>query len=159
MVSILKKLEKLKQLNGSYVLVIRIKKRVKIKIGSLGEFEFNRGYYFYSGSAMGKNGLFNRVKRHLTKRVTTNTIMEVIGEKKLKWHIDYLLEVGDVIGIKISEKHENLECKAAGILHSIADELYYKFGSSDCHCISHLYYYRKKPELKIEGFIDLNKIS
>jgi len=54
-------------MKGTYILVIDLRKNSEIQIGSLGYILFNRGFYFYVGSAMGTaNSLENRVKRHLS---------------------------------------------------------------------------------------------
>ncbi|MHA1295495.1 MAG: GIY-YIG nuclease family protein [Promethearchaeota archaeon] len=71
-------------MKGSYILVIYLKDDDYIKVGKLGKISFQKGYYVYVGSAMGDKGsttLNNRIARHLQKS----------GEKKLFWHIDYLL--------------------------------------------------------------------
>ena len=68
-------------MKGTYCLIIELKKSIKTKIGALGKIEFMPGYYVYVGSAM--NSIESRVKRHLA------------DDKKLHWHIDYLLKNKD----------------------------------------------------------------
>ena len=48
---------------GSYLLFIKIKKPIRIKIGALGREGFDKGYYVYVGSSM--NNLNKRIQRHL----------------------------------------------------------------------------------------------
>jgi Uri superfamily endonuclease len=102
----------------------------KIKIGKLGRITFKRGYYIYVGS-----GLF-RIERHYRK------------EKKLKWHIDYLLRKARIIGFALSKKKEcNVARKFSKKFISIE-----KFGCSDCKCKSHLFY--SSSMKKIKKFVD-----
>ena len=65
-------------MKGCYCLTIHLNNTKRIKVGKLGNINFKKGYYVYVGSAM--NSLESRIKRHL------------IDEKKLHWHIDYLLK-------------------------------------------------------------------
>jgi Uri superfamily endonuclease len=82
----------------------------------------------YTGSA--QNGLEKRINRHLS------------SEKKLHWHIDYLLCYAKVIkvvryvGRKDECKLNSVTGKSAG-----ATQIVKKFGSSDCNCVTHLYYF------------------
>ena len=86
-------------MKGSYVLIIKLERREKLKIGALGEIEFEKGYYAYVGSAM--NSIEKRVERH-SKR-----------DKILKWHIDYLLRQAKIKNIFCQENNEKEECKIA----------------------------------------------
>lgn len=111
---------------GSYILIIYISKNSIIKIASLGKIKFDKGYYTYIGSAM--NNLDKRIQRHLRK------------EKRLHWHIDYLLANKNVKIIKvyyiISKNRE--ECKIAYLVSKHGESIK-GFGCSDCKCESHLY--------------------
>ncbi|MBU4245420.1 MAG: GIY-YIG nuclease family protein [Nanoarchaeota archaeon] len=85
-------------MKGIYCLVIRLEKDARIRIGSLGELFFEKGSYVYVGSAM--NGLENRIARHLRY------------EKKLHWHIDYMLSnkcarITQVLAKEAGKSHEN----------------------------------------------------
>ena len=64
---------------GTYVLLIELATAATIQVGRLGMLAFAKGYYAYVGSALG--GLEQRIDRHLRT------------EKKLFWHIDYLLNL------------------------------------------------------------------
>ena len=107
----------------SYALFISISTPIKITVGKLGEFAFPAGDYIYYGSA--KRALCARVNRHL--RV----------EKKLRWHIDYLLaaETVRITKIRISTLSECQLAAAGGGAIVVAG-----FGASDCThaCGSHL---------------------
>ena len=107
----------------SYSLFIKIEKPQIITVGRFGSFEFISGNYIYSGSA--RRNLLARVNRHLRK------------EKKLRWHIDYLLNAPtvDIIKVLVSTCQE-CELVAAGCGRILVPG----FGSSDCRsgCGSHL---------------------
>ena len=111
----------------TYQLIINFPQPTVIRIGCLGQFNFQSGKYVYTGSA--RQHLVSRVKRHLKK------------DKKLRWHIDYLLaaEGAEVTTVHLSEKTE-CECNKAvkGIVMAAG------FGSSDCKekCGSHLKFLR-----------------
>lgn len=114
--------------SGCYQLKITIKKDISLKIGALGVCGFKRGEYIYTGSAM-KN-LKKRIERHQSKN------------KKLHWHIDYLLTNPNVkiseVAVYPSETKE--ECKYNQLLlGKKAKTAIVGFGSSDCKvCPSHL---------------------
>jgi Uri superfamily endonuclease len=122
-------------MKGSYILVILLNKDNEIIIGALGIIKFKKGFYFYVGSAMGNYGsstLLNRVKRHISNK----------DDKRIHWHIDYLLNNIHTIITKIYliPSIENLECYIAQELSKICTGYITNFGSSDCKCISHLFY-------------------
>jgi len=114
--------------SGCYQLEIKIKENIALGIGALGLCAFERGIYVYTGSAM-KN-LGKRVARHRRKN------------KKIRWHIDYLLahpsvELADVKIYPSEIKEECLYNQKK--LHEGAKVPVAKFGSSDCRqCPSHL---------------------
>jgi sugar fermentation stimulation protein A len=96
-----------------------------IDTGSLRDVHFSRGYYAYVGSALG--GLKSRLSRHFR------------SDKKLHWHIDYLLQKASIIDVIIGETESKVECALAQALSSQFDSIR-GFGSSDCHCRSHLFF-------------------
>ena len=112
-------------MNGTYLLVIHLQKKSSIIIGALGRIKFQQGYYIYVGSAL--NGLDQRIQRHLRK------------QKKIHWHIDYLLKHAVIIDVFYKESKVREECNIAkkldGQLFSIPG-----FGCTDCRCKSHLFY-------------------
>ena len=120
-------------MRGTYVLLIHVPYQVQLSVGELGKLELKAGYYAYVGSALG--GLEKRVEHHLA------------SDKKIHWHIDYLLTRGRVIDVVQGETKERMECAVAGELSkhltSVAD-----FGSSDCACPSHLFYSPDFNELR-----------
>jgi len=120
------------QKGGIYNLIIKLSEKKEIKIGRLGTFVFPKGYYVYTGSA--QNGLDKRINRHLS------------SNKKFHWHIDYLLSHAKVIkvlryiGSKDECKLNQVTGQGAGAIQIVK-----KFGSSDCNCITHLYYFENIP--------------
>jgi len=124
-------------MKGSYLLVIKLERDIKLIVGALGEITFNSGIYLYIGSAMGSYGssmLINRVKRHLSDK----------NEKNIHWHIDYLLanDYSNIIKIYLVPSNEPLECIIAQELSKICNNFIKDFGSSDCQCVSHLFYFK-----------------
>ncbi len=108
---------------------ISISNDIEISVGKLGLLKFTGGEYIYTGSAM-KN-LIQRVERHKRK------------EKKIKWHIDYLLANAFVsiseVKIKYSIIKEECKINQESIQFYDAEIPVKKFGSSDCKkCQSHL---------------------
>ena len=108
-------------------------KTCEIEIGKIGKIEFKKGHYVYVGSAM--NSLTARIKRHLS------------DEKKLHWHIDYLLKNGnsEVIEVICNVSEEKIECELSQLI-SQKNEGVASFGCSDCQCESHLYYFENRKE-------------
>lgn len=121
---------------GVYTLAIRLNRQARLKVGKLGSFNFQKGYYAYSGSALGEGAvsLRGRVMRHL-------------GKRKVKhWHIDFLLANSNasVEAVTAAESDVNEECKINSALMNIdgATVPIAGFGASDCkqNCRSHLVY-------------------
>jgi len=112
-------------LKGIYTLVIKLNKPRTIIVGKLGRISFSARYYVYVGSAF--NGLEARIARHLRK------------EKKLHWHLDYFLKKARVEEIFYSVTMKHKECAVAlGLAKKLSPIP--NFGSSDCRCLSHLYF-------------------
>ena len=107
----------------SYSLFIKVEKPQIITVGRFGSFTFIPGNYIYSGSA--RKNLLARVNRHLRK------------EKKLRWHIDYLLNAPTVEIVKVIISTIS-ECEL--VAASGGNILVPGFGASDCRsgCGSHL---------------------
>ncbi len=131
---------------ATYCLIIKLNKDSKITVGKLSKLEFKKGYYVYVGSAL--KSIDARIKRHLKK------------EKKLFWHIDYLLNspnatVNEVI---LERSLKKWECDIASKIskHGVPIN---KFGSSDCKCDAHLFYFydhKSAKETVLRSFNDLN---
>jgi Uri superfamily endonuclease len=62
------------------------------------------------------------------------------SSKKLRWHIDYLLEEAEPVAALLVPGGEGMECALGRILSVMEGSVPIKgFGSSDCPCGSHLY--------------------
>ena len=122
---------------GAYILLMTLEGERSIGVGRLGELLFPAGYYLYSGSALG--GLRNRVRRHLRK------------DKKLRWHIDYLIQHAHVVEVWYTLTGHNIECRLCVTAACLpqAEVPVPGFGSSDCRCLSHLIYYSSQPSFKL----------
>ena len=119
-------------MKGCYCLIISLDDEKTIKIGKkLGKITFKKGHYVYVGSAM--NSLTARINRHLS------------DEKKLHWHIDYLLKNAEITDVIYNESDEKIECELSQFLAERADGTQ-GFGCSDCNCESHLYYFENRKE-------------
>ncbi len=129
-------------MKGSYCLIVEVNNEKAITIGKkLGKVTFKKGFYVYVGSAM--NSLTARINRHLS------------DEKKLHWHIDYLLKNAEITDVIYTQSSEKVECDLSNYLSKktvgIKD-----FGCSDCKCESHLYYFKNRKEAieNIQGAYD-----
>ncbi|MEM2130669.1 MAG: GIY-YIG nuclease family protein [Candidatus Bathyarchaeia archaeon] len=132
--SVLSALEMISDIKGYYVLLIYMKANKQISVGKLGVKNFEKGYYVYTGSALGKGALSlgGRIRRHIRK------------QKTKKWHVDYLLsdENASVKAVVAGTAEQKMECK----INKCLKEVFYAkisimgFGSSDCteNCCSHL---------------------
>ena len=126
---------------GSYILVTYLGKDLKIRIGKLGIIDFIKGYYCYVGSAFGKIvNLENRIRRY----------KKLNREKKgnLKWHIDYFLVSPNVSIKRVITFNKKIECEIAKIIEKNSNKTIFGFGSSDCKCKSHFYYFKSLRGLK-----------
>jgi len=129
-------ISELKGTKGVYTLIILVHSAMLLKIGGLGKRKIKRGYYAYTGSALGNgsSGLAGRVSRHLRK------------SKRRRWHIDYLLcsEDVEIRAILAMTAKRRMECEINQHLMSRlkASAPISNFGSSDCRmgCVSHLLY-------------------
>jgi len=122
---------------GTYALLITLSGETTISVGRLGRFAFPPGYYIYVGSAQGS--LYPRVKRHLRT------------EKRLHWHIDYLLEFAQVVEVWYATGVESQECLWCQIAREMprGETPARGFGSSDCRCRSHLIRFPTPPSFAL----------
>lgn len=126
--------------SGSYLILLHIPRALRVSVGSLGEIPFATGYYLYVGTA--RRALTKRVGRHLRKRTA------------LHWHIDYLKEHADRCTAIPIRSSTPLEHELAGAVGRIADGCVTAFGSSDCDCPGHLFFFAGNP-LERQPFLDL----
>jgi Uri superfamily endonuclease len=121
-------------ISGIYILQIILETNKNISFGRYHNHFFQRCTYFYVGSAL--NGLDARIQRHLSP------------DKKMHWHIDYLLRHTRIQHIYIKKTTKKEECFYA---QKLAKEftIVPDFGASDCKYISHLFYTKNQ---KMSGF-------
>jgi len=121
--------------SGTYSLVFQSSLERLITVGKLGQLRVKPGFYVYAGSAFGPGGLAARVAHH--GRLSGCP----------RWHIDYLglsnnLEEVWYTYDPIHREHQWIE-----IIDSLKGSSIplVGFGSSDCCCQSHLYFFPSKP--------------
>ena len=127
---------------GTYALILRLPSPASIRIGKLGEFDFPAGYYLYVGSAFGPGGLAGRLNRHLAPATATGQ-----GGPRLHWHIDYLRQRAGVEEIWCTKQDVPREHAWAALASQLSGATVPapRFGASDCHCRSHLFYFERQP--------------
>ena len=117
---------------GTYTIVVRCKAPGYSTFGKLGRARLRKGYYLYTGSALGHGAvsLERRLERHFRRR------------KRLRWHVDYLTSRPNcyVTGAVYVVSDIRLECK---VNSSLSKELnvspvLLKIGASDCNRNGHL---------------------
>jgi sugar fermentation stimulation protein A len=116
---------------GSYLLILNLRKRQKIHVGALGRVSFGKGFYIYVGSAMAN--LSKRMERHKGLR------------KRHRWHIDELRAVAEIHSVSAIRSSVRLECEIAEALSEISEWTIPEFGSSDCSCETHLFGFERDP--------------
>jgi Uri superfamily endonuclease len=119
---------------GIYVILIELDEPNMILAGKNRQFDFQKGFYGYVGSAL--SGLERRLARHLS------------STKRYHWHIDYLLSIAKIRGIICAKTSERKECMAAQTL-SLRLSPIVGFGCSDCNCPSHLFFCRDPIALEV----------
>jgi Uri superfamily endonuclease len=120
----------LPRVSGTYLLQIYLERESMLSIGRLGLFTFPSGWYLYVGSARGPGGLKARLGRHHRR------------QKRLHWHIDYLLEHAQLRTSNWVQSLQRLECTWSRALDERLDLIVVApgFGASDCQCVTHLFY-------------------
>jgi Uri superfamily endonuclease len=113
---------------GAYVILFTLNDRTTVTVGRLGTFVLEAGFYAYVGSAM--NGLRARTDRHLQ------------GARRRHWHIDHLLPLASERSAFLVPSDVDIECRIAETIQAWKGTTMpiKGFGSSDCHCHSHLFH-------------------
>jgi Uri superfamily endonuclease len=124
---------------GTYALILHCLKKQSIAIGALGKMNLRRGYYVYVGSAFGPGGVFARIQHHC--RISNS----------FHWHMDYLRPAAEITEVWVSYDPMKREHEWAGIFMEIHGvQLPFRgFGSSDCKCDSHLFFFNTRPAVKM----------
>ena len=122
-------------LPGTYALVFRAKRKKRLIIGKLGILKLQPGYYVYVGSAFGPGGLKARIGHHRN------------SSSRRHWHIDYLSEHLTPDEVWYTQDPIHREHHWSEVLsHAGGASIPLPgFGSSDCRCISHLYFFSSRP--------------
>ena len=124
-------------MKGSYFLVIRLGEEKVIRTKGRA-FELKPGYYVYVGSAM--NSLEKRVARHFRR------------EKKLHWHIDYLLKEAELLRAYLIPSDAKLEEKLS-LEVSRFGEAVPGFGAGDVKVNTNLYRFEGEPDEILRGIL------
>jgi Uri superfamily endonuclease len=129
----------LKSAPGTYALVLGSNSSGVIQIGSLGPLQVVPGFYVYVGSAMGPGGIRARLSHHLRPAPHPH------------WHIDYLRTRVDVEQVWFTYNSEPAEHQWAKCLVAMRGSSLPmpRFGSSDCACPSHLFFFKQCPSRRI----------
>ena len=120
---------------GTYALVLASKNNELLRIGSKGMLRLQRGFYVYVGSAFGPGGLSARIKHH----------SEIAPRPH--WHIDYLRRKCDLVEVWFSATSTRGEHAWAEAMSRLVGARMPMpgFGSSDCKCKTHLFWFRHRP--------------
>ena len=127
------------ELKGSYILLIYNSEKFEKNIGKKLKFVFPVGFYSYIGSAMGESStsIKHRLNRHVKSSFDKN-------QPHPFWHIDYFLATLSVELLTIyilPNRIKKEECHISDMLRSYCDDVFERFGCSDCKCPSHLFYF------------------
>ena len=125
-------------MKGAYFLVIHLPDEREIATKGR-RFVLRRGYYVYVGSAM--NSLEKRVARHFKK------------DKKLHWHIDFLLRDAELLRAYMIPSGERLEEKLS-VEVSRHGEAVEGFGASDVKVGTNLYRFEEEPDAILVGILE-----
>lgn len=120
-----------------------------VRIGRLGTLKLQPGVYIYVGSAFGPGGLAARIKHH--HQIATRP----------HWHIDYLRAVCDLAEVwftTLAGRHEHSWAKAVAQLAGATVPMP-GFGSSDCACESHLFWFMHTPSIRTFRRLVQTKVS
>ena len=120
--------------HGTYLLLLECDKQVELSIGKLGNMTTEPGYYLYVGSAFGPGGIQARINHH--KHIAVHP----------HWHIDYLRAAAEFMDAWCVYDTRCEHEWAYSLMQSEAAAMpLIGFGSSDCDCATHLFYFRNRP--------------
>jgi Uri superfamily endonuclease len=123
---------------GTYALILFCPAKKRVQIGRLGLLELSQGFYVYVGSALGPGGLRARVAHH--QKVS----------QQPRWHIDYLRPHTRLDRLWSYHGRARREHQWARLIHDLkgASAPIAGFGSSDCRCATHLFFFTTQPSFK-----------
>ena len=121
---------------GTYILVLRCSAARAARIGRLGRLHLRPGWFLYVGSAFGPGGLRGRLQHHARRAARPH------------WHVDYLRRYARLEEVWY-ESNARRECERAAEIGAMpgAVILLPGFGSSDCRCGAHLFWFAERPDL------------
>ena len=119
---------------GTYALILTCDGSDSLAIGRLGDIRLRPGYYVYIGSACGPGGLRARIGHH----------QRTAGRPR--WHIDYLRARAPISAAWYccGRRCEHEWAARIAAMPGAASALP-GFGSSDCACETHLYWFEVCP--------------
>lgn len=120
---------------GTYALLLDNPHNHRARVGRLGELQLRAGTYLYIGSAFGPGGIAARCHHHART------------SPRPHWHIDYLRAGMTLKEIWFSHDPQPREHQWAALIARArhARQPYAGFGSSDCRCHSHLFFFPAPP--------------
>jgi Uri superfamily endonuclease len=126
---------------GTYALLLSSAADAVIRVGRLGELRLQQGFYVYVGSACGTGGVRARLAHHMRPAEHPH------------WHIDYLRRHTTLNEVWFCYDRKSRERGWAKCFAEMkgASVPMAGFGSSDCDCETHLFFFRRYPA--IGGFI------
>lgn len=122
---------------GTYALLLHCHQAASVRVGRLGSIRSENGFYAYVGSAFGPGGLAARIRHHLG--ISTRP----------HWHIDYLRAECDLVEVWFAtapDRHEHAWARTMSRMPGVKMPLA-GFGSSDCECATHLFWFSTKPSV------------
>lgn len=124
--------------HGTYALIFSATEKRQIAVGKIGALQLQPGFYIYVGSAFGPGGLKARIAHHSRKPIRPH------------WHIDYLSPALTLKEIWYTFDPVHREHQWADTIATIrgASVPLAGFGSSDCRCTSHLFFFNRRPAIE-----------
>ena len=119
---------------GTYVLMLRCSRTRTIRISRLGNLRLRPGWYVYVGSAFGPRGLRGRINHHRQRT------------ERPHWHVDHLRRYTrlESVWYCCGSRCEHEWAATIGAMPGAAVVLR-GFGSSDCGCRTHLWWFEALP--------------
>jgi Uri superfamily endonuclease len=126
---------------GTYALVLACCSHESISVGKLGVLCLHPGFYVYVGSAFGPGGLAARLRHHVG-----------IAQRP-HWHVDTLRARCEFIAVWFTTDPRRREHTWARKIARLpgAQAPFPGFGSSDCACLTHLFWFRSQPRCPFAG--------
>ena len=134
--------------HGTYLLLLECNNEAELSIGKLGKMNTEPGYYLYVGSAFGPGGIRSRINHHMRRA------------ERPHWHIDYLRTVAALVNAwcVYGSRYEHEWSRSLSKSEAATVPLK-GFGSSDCECATHLFYFKRKPvKMELEKMLN-NKLA